>query len=452
MLKGPTTAGRVGNSAVLPLFAPEAKWGPERIRECAFRCQPANRKRALQDRPQGPPTPGWRAGLHGSGKNGLQVRPQASTRRRLGVQVRPHPNANNPSIEGALESRDTKRSRSQSRHKKERKGVPWTAEKALQAREAKALAARLAQVEAQQRDKADRAAAAADGGAGPVPKSGRAPGAREMADIKQAVAEDGSLLLEVPPSTRGRLGETDLRKLVAQGKTATANELHTIRRHFHFRYRRVPEPAERDCLGKSLTVTGRCRSPGRHWPTGARSCRSEPPLSRSGRRVEGQKLSSRAGRRLLRKRLHLNQALCKMLCLRAQMPCRCKPLPKLKKKRETPRAYFGIREKSGFNPRRGRDKRGIWHYPRSGRDSAIGESRLGRLHYKEMQKGWATANFFKEREAELITPKLETLASPRQAGEARWIGALLLCFGRLILPGQAGRDTGPASPSSAFPF
>eukprot|EP00971_Amphidinium_carterae_P343507 6483281-Amphidinium_carterae.1 len=58
--------------------------------------------------------------------------------------------------------------------------------------------------------------------------------------------------MQIPPATRARLGETDLRKLAAHGKTVAGNQLRTIRRQFHFRYGRVPEPPERDLFGDIL--------------------------------------------------------------------------------------------------------------------------------------------------------------------------------------------------------
>eukprot|EP00971_Amphidinium_carterae_P014841 293025-Amphidinium_carterae.1 len=55
--------------------------------------------------------------------------------------------------------------------------------------------------------------------------------------------------MQIPSATRARLGETDMRKLAAHGKAVTQQQLRTIRRQFHFRYGKVPEPAERDLFG-----------------------------------------------------------------------------------------------------------------------------------------------------------------------------------------------------------
>eukprot|EP00971_Amphidinium_carterae_P014770 291515-Amphidinium_carterae.1 len=134
----PATADHGGNSVDHPPSTLEARKGLERIRECDSK-SPNQRQKTLQGRPQGQQTTGKKAGPPGNGKNGKQGRPLPNIHGRLGVR-RPKPS---------------------------RRGVSWTAEKALEAREAKALAARLAQAEAQQKDKADRAAATVEGVPGP---------------------------------------------------------------------------------------------------------------------------------------------------------------------------------------------------------------------------------------------------------------------------------------------
>eukprot|EP00971_Amphidinium_carterae_P221837 4403948-Amphidinium_carterae.1 len=73
-----------------------------------------------------------------------------------------------------------------------------------------------------------------------------------MADVRQAQAPDGSLLLEIPAATRARLGETDLRVLAARGKARAREYLRTARRNFHSRYKRDPTAEERDLFGLIL--------------------------------------------------------------------------------------------------------------------------------------------------------------------------------------------------------
>eukprot|EP00971_Amphidinium_carterae_P032798 645772-Amphidinium_carterae.3 len=125
------------------------------------------------------------------------------------------------------------------------------AAKAHEKQQAKVLAARLAQIEKQQADKAERARLH-EAGQGPEPRRGQAPGAAEMSGVRQAQAPDGSLLLEIPGPTRARLGETDIRNIAARGKARARESLRTARRHFHLRYKREPTAEERDLFGLIL--------------------------------------------------------------------------------------------------------------------------------------------------------------------------------------------------------
>eukprot|EP00971_Amphidinium_carterae_P222461 4415317-Amphidinium_carterae.1 len=88
-----------------------------------------------------------------------------------------------------------------------------------------------------------RELAAAQGDAR-VPRQGRGPGA-DLQGVTQVISPDGTLHLQVGPEVRERLAEVDLRNLAQYGRRITGDRLRTAKRMFFGRYKRPPDPEER---------------------------------------------------------------------------------------------------------------------------------------------------------------------------------------------------------------